>query len=267
MKVPLIGIPGRLIEDVGYGIPAHGVCSAYIDSVLAAGGNPIILPLVGDRPDLMVRYAELCDGFLFTGGEDVDPQRYKAARHPTVTRTSPQRDDLELGLFREARALGKPILGVCRGLQLINVALGGTLVQDIPSSIPYACTHVTKEEKWAEILHSVAISPGTILSQILGSPAAREVNSLHHQCIDRLGEGLVVSARSTTDDIIEGIESLSGSSWLVAVQWHPEVLWQDSDAGGLGLRWNVSLFEALVRASEVSQGATTGERSRTGPLA
>ena len=250
MRTPLIGIPSRLIDDVGYEIPAHGVCSAYLDSVLAAGGNPIMLPLVGDRPDLVAQYAAMCDGFLFTGGEDIDPSRYGAPRHPTVTRTSSQRDDLELGLFREVIRLGKPILGVCRGLQLINVALGGTLYQDIPSSYAGAGIHVTKEEKWAEILHSVSVSPHTRMEQILGAPTEREVNSLHHQCIDRLGEGLVVCARSSADGLIEGVESAPGRPWIVAVQWHPEVLWQDTHAGGLGLLWNLSLFKALVRVSE-----------------
>lgn len=248
MTSPVIGIPCRLIDDPEYEIPAHGVSASYSDSVIQAGGIPVLIPLLEGRTTIAHDYADMCDGFLFAGGEDIDPARYGKTRHPSVQRVSHPRDELELELFKAALQMKKPILGICRGLQLINVALGGTLVQDIPTERRSDVVHGSKDEQWIEIVHNVTVAEKTRLSSIIGA-GPRPVNSLHHQCIDRLGKDLVVSARSSSDTIIEGVEFPASESWLVAVQWHPEVLWKQADHGGAGLAWNLELFRALVNAT------------------
>lgn len=248
MTPPLIGIPCRLIDDPEYEIPAYGASSSYSDSVMQAGGTPVLIPLLDGRANVAHSYAHACDGFLFAGGEDIDPARYGKTRHPSVQRVSHPRDELELEVFQAALQMKKPILGICRGLQLINVALGGTLVQDIPTERRCDVVHGGKDEEWLEIVHNVTVTEGTRLSSIIGA-GPRPVNSLHHQCIGTLGKDLIVSAHSSSDTIIEGVELPASESWLVAVQWHPEVLWKPVDQGGAGLAWNLELFRALINAT------------------
>lgn len=195
----------------------------------------------------MRQYVAACHGFLFVGGEDVAPSRYHESPDPKIGACSHERDALELGLFQEIQRAGKPMLGVCRGLQLINVARGGSLCQDIPSRRPSAICHSNGSSAMAELLHDVDIMEGTRLAHALGA-TRWTVNSLHHQCVERLGEGLQVSARATGDDLIEAIESTTSGSWILAVQWHPETLWPEPDAGGAGLPWNLNLFRALIEA-------------------
>jgi putative glutamine amidotransferase len=250
MTTPVIGIPCRLIDDPEYGIQAHGISASYIESVLQAEGRPVLLPLFQGRTNLVHDYAAMCDAFLFAGGEDLDPTRYGKPRHPSVQQTCASRDGLELELFKVVLQSRKPILGICRGLQLINVALGGTLVQDIPTERSSDVVHGSKDEEWEKIVHTVMVDEGTHLSAIVGA-GSRPVNSLHHQCIDDLGKGLIVAALSPTDGIIEAVELPREDQWLVAVQWHPEVLWKETAQGGLGLGWNLELFRALIEAAQV----------------
>jgi putative glutamine amidotransferase len=163
------------------------------------------------------------DGLLLGGGEDVDPEIYGASRHEKLGRVNRRRDDQELGLIARARRSGIPTFGICRGLQVLNVAFGGTLVQDIPANRPSAVDHSVKTPRDARA-HSVRAEAGSGL-EALGEFS---VNSRHHQGIERLGTGLRASARSP-DGLVEGVEAVTGGA-VFAVQWHPENLSEDPAA-------------------------------------
>lgn len=245
MTRPIIGIPNRVISDPSFGIPAQGNSSSYIDSIIAAGGTPLMLPLLSQNTDSIAQYVDMCSGFVFSGGEDVDPSRYKAKPHPKLGKLSLERDNLEFLLFAEVQKRKKPTLGVCRGAQFINVALGGTLYQDIPTECPKAVQHSTKDEDWYALLHDVEFSPGSKMANAVGA-ISKPVNSIHHQCVRDLAPSLLAVAKSTKDGIIEGVESKPGTPWIMAVQWHPEVLWKPKGNGGAGEEWNLKFFEALI---------------------
>ncbi len=210
----------------------------YVRSVERAGGLPLVLVpgLPGDAPELLARL----DALLFTGGVDVDPALYAAAPHPKLGPIVRERDDFELALLRAAVARDLPLLAICRGHQVLNVALGGTLVQDIPSVLATAGAHNERGRPDRRV-HGVALQPGTRLRAILGQDQV-QVNSFHHQAIDRLGDGLRVSALAP-DGLIEGVE-LPERRFALGVQWHPEAFWRRRD----GFQ---PLFEALVRAGAV----------------
>jgi putative glutamine amidotransferase len=181
----------------------------------------------------------MIDGFLFAGGEDLCPSTYGQVADPKLGVTCKERDDFELSVFDKVYKLRKPILGVCRGLQLINVALGGTLTQDIPSKYKTDLNHEIDINCWKHIAHEVDVSQDSILYKIT-KKAKLLVNSIHHQCIDKLADSLRVVA-STSDGIIEAVEN-DESHFLLAVQWHPESLWQDNKE----LEFNLDLFKAFV---------------------
>jgi putative glutamine amidotransferase len=208
----------------------------YVRSVEAAGGLPLVLApgKPGDAGDLLGRVS----GLMLTGGGDVDPQAYGEVPHPKLGRVIPERDAFELALVRTALERGLPVLAICRGQQVLNVATGGTLVQDIPSQLPGANDHDPDAERWA-MAHAVNILPGTRLRAILGADTVA-VNSFHHQAVKDPGRGVVVSARAE-DGVVEGIE-VPGQPFAVGVQWHPEAFW---DHG----REFQPLFAALVEAS------------------
>jgi putative glutamine amidotransferase len=197
--------------------------------VVLAPGRP------EDAPDLLARV----DGLLLTGGADVDPGLYGEPAHETVKRVIPERDAFEIGLCREALRKDQPMLAICRGQQVLNVATGGTLIQDIPSQVAGAGDHDPEKERW-QTAHQVRILPRTRLREILGRETIA-VNSFHHQAVRDLGQGLVVSASSTEDGVIEGIE-VPGRRLAVGVQWHPEAFWDRPDDFQ-------TLFEALVKAT------------------
>jgi putative glutamine amidotransferase len=210
----------------------------YVRSVETAGGLPLIF--APGRPQDAAEVLDRVDGLLLTGGADMDPKFYGAATHPRLGATFGDRDAFELALCGEALRRDLPILAICRGHQVLNVAMGGTLVQDIPSQIPGAGAHDPDVERW-ETCHEVEILPGTRLREILGTERVA-VNSFHHQSVDRLGEDLVLSARSP-DGVVEGIEMPRGRwRFVVGVQWHPESFWDHPP----GFK---PLFEALVRAA------------------
>ena len=209
----------------------------YVRAVEKAGGLPVILAPgpVEHVGDLLGRL----DGLLLSGGSDIDPERYGEDPHQTVEGVNPERDAFELAISREALARDFPLLAICRGHQVLNVAMGGTLVQDIPSQIQGALDHDPKKERW-EPAHEVRILPGTRLRSILGRDRVA-VNSIHHQAVGTPGQGLVVSACSVGDDVVEGIE-LPTRRFVVGVQWHPEAFWDQP-------RDFQALFSALVDAS------------------
>lgn len=197
----------------------------YVDHVARAGGQPVLLPPVGNPAALLGRL----DGLVLTGGGDVDPARYGQAPHEETTQVRDFRDDAEFGLVRAALAGGLPLLGVCRGMQLLNVALGGDLHQHLPDTLGHH-DHAPAAGDFGRL--PVCALPGSRTAKILGT-APLPVAHYHHQAVDRLGAGLTVTARAE-DGTVEAVE-LEGHPFALGVQWHPEV----DDEG--------ALFEALVR--------------------
>jgi putative glutamine amidotransferase len=226
---PRIGITG--VERSWDGAARVGVNALYVQAVLAAGGLPVLLPPVLAPADAVELFDD-CDGLLLTGGEDIDPALYGAKPHPKLGTIDRRRDDNELALIEAARARERPTLGICRGIQILNVAFGGTLWQDLPSERPGPIDHDPHGPRDVRS-HPVDIRAGCRIAAIVGS-GRHEVNSLHHQGLDRIGKGLVVVATSP-DGLVEGVESADPEEWLIGVEWHPEELVRDPDAADLKL--------------------------------
>ncbi len=190
----------------------------YVDCVIAAGGIPLILPPLEKE---LARTIELVDGILFSGGDDYDPELYNQRRHKSLRLSHPRRSRADLLLARRALKSELPILGICGGLQILNIALGGDLIQDIKSLVPGALQHRAESGK-KPAGHAIRITPGTLLSSLAGKLAVA-VNSYHHQAAGRLGRGLRVSAVSG-DGVIEAFEAKTprGGRFFLAIQWHPE---------------------------------------------
>jgi len=231
-----------------------GVNAAYVRALLVAGGVPLILsPLMG--ASLAAAALDGCDGLLLSGGEDIEPSWYGADPSPLLDEPSRERDLFELALFAVARQRALPILGICRGIQLINVALGGTLFQDLPSERPGTIEHSPKNTRDART-HVVRLQPGSRAALALEATQVT-VNSVHHQAIKELGKGLVATGWSN-DGLIEAAESQAGASWILAVQWHPEEMHADRNAPEHGL------FSALIsEAGRVNGSSVGGGRDRS----
>jgi len=232
---PLIGITAAY-DDRRAGF--HSFRQDYIRAVELGGGLPVVVAPLRD-PKGAARMLERLDGLVLSGGSDVDPALYGQAPHPKLGKVIRERDDFELALTRAALERDLPTLAICRGHQVLNVATGGTLVQDIPSIVERGGDHDARSERW-ERTHDVRIEPGSRLHRILGRDRV-DVNSFHHQALDELGQGLVVSARSSVDGIIEGVE-LPGRRFVLGVQWHPESFWNQVESFQ-------GLFAALAEAS------------------
>jgi putative glutamine amidotransferase len=232
---PRIGISGRsaLVE----GAERSGVNASYLHAVAATGGAPIILsPIAG--PVAVPALLDGVDALLLSGGADVDPRHYRTSAHPELGTVQPDRDTFELALIAEARERELPVLAICRGLQIVNVALGGTLWQDLPSQRG----HHPQSGARTERVHPVDVAPSSRLATALGTERHR-VNSFHHQAIRDLGSGLAATAHAE-DGVIEGIESTTGW-WLLGTQWHPEEFWVEPGSSDL------ALFRALIAATGV----------------
>lgn len=223
--------------------PIIGVVSCrhlpdYLESVRRAGGEPRVLDPAKDTPDGVIG---TIDGLLLTGGTDVDPARYGETRHPSVTDVDPARDEFEIGLVHAATARHIPILGICRGAQVLNVALGGTLVQDIDAELPGSLPHTVATPLHATA-HEVWITRGSLLWKLmlekLAEGDACQVNSRHHQAVKTPACNFEVTA-TAPDGVIEAIECRSGS-FCLGVQWHPENFWRTGEFR--------SLFEGFVDA-------------------
>jgi putative glutamine amidotransferase len=236
----VIGIPCMQYPDSWY-TPANGNAISYLRAIEAAGGIPSLIHLTRDAEVLDVHY-QRCDALLFAGGEDVDPSFYGAVPHPRLGAPDRFQDEVELALARRAAAEGKPILGICRGIQLLNVALGGTLYQDISSEIEGALNHSesTDRRDMAYLAHPIALEPESWLAAQLDA-ADLKVNTLHHQAIRDLAPGLRVVARAP-DGVVEAVEG-TGGGFVLGVQSHPEELWERADQ-----RW-ARLFEGFVQAT------------------
>jgi putative glutamine amidotransferase len=199
----------------------HAISKAHgLPSIVASGfTNPL-----EEAKQLAGEILDNCDGLMLSGGTDVDPEIFGEVPHTALGRVDGPRDPFEITLAREAVRRDLPVLGICRGLQVLNVAMGGTLIQDIPSDVPGAARHEAGENR-VEIAHDVTIEPASRLAELLGATRVG-VNSFHHQAAKRVGEGLTVSATSP-DGIIEGLE-MRDRTFVVAVQWHPENFWKTS---------------------------------------
>lgn len=208
----------------------------YITSLEKAGARVRVLE---PERDALPAALDECDGILLTGGVDVDPAEYGEAPHPTVELDA-SRDTYELALARLAIAKDMPLLAICRGSQVLNVAAGGSLIQDLPSQHPSSIVHSEAEAK-DTIAHDVVIEPDTCLSVLLGAPRIA-VNSRHHQSVKDAAPGFVVSAKSP-DGVVEAIER-KDAAFCVGVQWHPENFWATGQFR--------SLFDGLVEAAKRS---------------
>jgi putative glutamine amidotransferase len=231
VKRPAIGITIGYDEDRP---DRHLLREDYVKSVVVSEGLPYVLAPVFDRdiPALLDRL----DGLVLTGGSDVDPSIYGEAPHPQLGPVFRERDDFELALCREALRRDLPILAICRGHQVLNVATGGTLIQDLPSQQSGGGVDHDPDTERAERVHEVRIQDGCRLRRLLGQETVG-VNSFHHQAIRDLGPGLVATAWSP-DGVVEAVEEPS-RRFVVGVQWHPESFWREAP----GFR---PLFRALI---------------------
>jgi len=210
----------------------------YEQSVRLAGGEPRVLDWIADPVGQVIAW---CDGLLLPGGVDVRPARYGESPHPTVTEVNEARDEYEIALVQAALAADVPVLAICRGLQVLNVAAGGTLVQDIPSQVAGALAHTIAMPKDA-IAHEVQVSPGSRLAALMQDALAGthtlRVNSRHHQSVRRVADGFTVTA-TAPDLVVEALER-EELRFCVGVQWHPENFWRTGEFR--------HLFEGLVAA-------------------
>jgi putative glutamine amidotransferase len=217
----------------------YGAAPAYVEAVLAAGGIPLLIPL-GLDDEAVAALVEHIDGLILTGGGDVAPDRYGGRPHPTVKDVDIERDRLELVLVEQIMGRRKPLLAICRGCQLFNVALGGTLWEDVGSQKSGALSHdLNNSHPRNHLGHTVSIEAGSALASHLGKTNTW-VNTLHHQGIRELAPGLSITAVAL-DGLIEGVE-IPDHPYAIGVQWHPECLVQDDPA-------MLSLFKGLVDAA------------------
>lgn len=237
--VPLVIVTAT--TEIIRGIPRIRVNEAYANALVEAGLVPVVLPPI----DAAAAIAALEDvaGLVLTGGEDVDPALFGETPHVATDPPHHRRDAYEIALAQAALDRRVPTLAICRGAQVVNVALGGSLVQDIPAQRPGSIAH-SPAGKRAERVHRIDIDPDSRLARDLGATSIT-TNSSHHQSVDRVAAGLRVTARSE-DGIIEALESIDPQWWMVAVQWHPEELTATPED------WDRRLFAAFgdaVRAS------------------
>ncbi|MBQ9003382.1 MAG: gamma-glutamyl-gamma-aminobutyrate hydrolase family protein, partial [Eggerthellaceae bacterium] len=233
---PVIGVVPRYdFEWTGLAIG-----DGYLSGLLECGAVPVVLPATSD-PEHIKRLVAACDGFLIPGGQDIEPSRYGAVREPHTHRSATARDAMEQVLVPAAIEAGKPVLGICRGMQSINVALGGTLHQDIRSGLSDGALQHFQKRPFDMPAHMVDVVAGSKLERIVEAPHLG-VNTIHHQAVAELGRGLVVSAISPDDGVVEGIE-MPGEYFVIGVQWHPEHMWRTRPH-------SKRLFRAFVEAAK-----------------
>ncbi len=235
-EMPLIGVTTSI--TIGKVPERAYVNSAYLGAIQQAGGVPVILPPQLSSASL-ARLLRGLDGLLLTGGGDIDPALFGEAPHATLSEVAPVRDTLESSAVQVALERRLPILAICRGIQLLNVALGGTLFQDVGTDPGTQLVHSQREPR-DQPTHKVRLQAGSRLAETLGTDEL-EVNSMHHQAVKTLGAGLSAVAWAP-DQIIEGVEVTDSSRFVLGVQWHPEELCGDSEPAR-------RLFAALVRSA------------------
>ena len=213
---PIIGVLAEIDNEL-----STMVQNPYIYAIERSGGIPILFPYVDDG-ETIEHLVDICDGFFFTGGADIAPKRYGEEVKDNIVDIQEHRDEFEFHVFQKVKKTSKPVLAICRGSQLVNVALGGTLYQDIPSEVQTKILHRQIELKFSHS-HDVRIMINTPLYEMMKAERIK-VNSFHHQAIKTLGEGLEIMALAE-DGIIEAVYS-SGRQYIRAYQWHPERLFE-----------------------------------------
>ena len=237
MPRPLVALSATSAPPEGPGHPTRvRVNDAYVRALQAAGLVPLIVPPSLDDDDARALVAGVA-GIVLSGGEDVNPATYGAPRHPATAPPHTGRDATERALVIAARDARRPLLAICRGIQSLNVALGGTLVQDLPSERPSVIRHA-RADAADQRVHGVTVQAGSRLAAALGTTHI-EANSLHHQAVDRLAVMLRATAHAS-DGIVEGVETASDDWWVLGVQWHPEELIGDPRP------WDRGIFAAFA---------------------
>jgi len=253
---PSIGIPCATIRDKDWCPPAFGHRQSYIDAVVRVGGIPLLIPLV-EQEDVLRALYERIDGLLLAGGGDIVPDYYGETPQPSLELLDPLRDQVEIRLTRWAVAEGKPVLGICRGVQVVNVALGGTLYQDVASQLETPLAHDASHElcNWTHMAHPIRLDPASRLAHLLGAPDLL-TNSLHHQSLKAIAPGLRAVGWAP-DGVIEAVEGTNGQ-FLLGVQGHPEALEADADP-----RWQ-AMFRAFVASSGAFRHSVPAETAAVG---
>lgn len=234
---PIVGIPCQADFRERSGRPIYGNNRAYIHAVESAGGIPVLIPLLHDTALLEPLFGHL-DGIIFTGGVDLQPELFGEEEHPALGEVDARLDDFELALTRWALERDMPVLGVCRGMQLLNVALGGNLYQDIAAQCPASIAHCRRELPRNTLIHNVRIEIGSQTERVLGASEIW-INSLHHQAVKDAGEGVHITGHAE-DGIAEMLEA-PGHLFVLGVQGHPEELYKTE-------KWSAHLFSAFVQA-------------------
>lgn len=232
---PVIGINTTFLRQEAER-ESCGTRITYIAAVEQAGGHPVLLPVTSSC-EIVRTHVALCDGFVFIGGGDIDPRRYGKEPHPMNEALDPRREHYDFHLIEEVIEARKPFLAICLGCQEVNVWLGGSLIQDIPSETATWLAHASEQAPYFS-RHRVSVVPGTRLAEIVACESLL-VNSSHHQAIEKLGSGATLAARSE-DGLIEAFE-LDNYPFGVCVQWHPEALIEEPA--------HAHLFRALVEAA------------------
>lgn len=236
---PMIGVTAGLTGDEVY----LSLYRQFMEALTTLGSMPVLLPLTSDEK-LLSCYVDELDGFMFTGGGDVDPLLCGQMQKPSCGRISPLRDRCEIPLARIlAERSDKPVLGICRGFQIMNIVLGGDLYQDLPTEYQDRANLLAHQQNQPETYpsHLVTVEQGSLLHTIVQADRLM-VNSLHHQAVHHLGRGFREAA-SAPDKVIEAAE-LDGHTFFLGVQWHPERMWRDDAA-------SLSLFKAFIAACAV----------------
>lgn len=250
---PLIGISSRFLARPDLSSPIIGHHLPYADAIIQAGGIPLGLPLLSHEDELILVLTAL-HGILFTGGEDLDPAHYGESPHPKLGSLSPKRDRCEIALMKLAYSQRLPTLAICRGIQVMNVALGGTLYQDLKTQLPSCVSHQNPDDKidGPRLQHPIKVDANSHLSELLKTENLL-VNSSHHQAIKRLSPELR-SVATAPDGVIEAVEG-KDRQFFLGVQCHPEALVGGSSLSALPehfARW-LNVFRAFVEAASKSQ--------------
>ena len=238
MSLPIIGITtGHSKND--HGLQQIHLLRSYVDATIKAGGVPIIIPPELPEENWKALYEKL-DGIIFSGGADIDPKRFNGEDHPAVQGVDSERDTLELSLIDHTVEKEKPFLAICRGFQLLNIALGGTLYTHISDQFENSLQHSTPRDQARDTLaHEIRVEEGTHLAEILGKPILK-VNSWHHQGVKDIPPQLKITAHSS-DGLVEAME-LPEHPFAIAVQWHPEWMPEDNAMQ--------NLFKTFVKAAQ-----------------
>ncbi|MDO5713864.1 MAG: gamma-glutamyl-gamma-aminobutyrate hydrolase family protein [Tissierellia bacterium] len=235
MKKPIIGVTplydGKL--------HSFWMLEEYFNAIQWAGGIPVVIGFTDNKEDFP-QIVERFDGFVFTGGQDFDPLLYGQEKKETCGEFAPKRDKLEIGLLPEIMKADLPIFGICRGMQLLNVLCGGTLYQDLPTDFSDSVNH-DREKPNDAFHHKVVVDTETYPGELLGKEII-DVNSLHHQGVDMIGDDLVPFAFSEEDGLIEGFYH-NKKSWVIGLQWHPELIFPKEEG-------NQRIWKDFIRAAK-----------------